>query len=51
MDCPNICKVIHWGPPSDVESHIQETGRVGRDGMLLCITQIQILVGKQLMTT
>jgi len=32
MDCPNIRKIIHWGPPSDVELYIQETGRAGRDG-------------------
>ena len=32
LDCPNIRKVIHWGPPSDIESYLQETGRAGRDG-------------------
>lgn len=32
MDCPNVRRIIHWGPPSDVESYIQETGRAGRDG-------------------
>ena len=25
LDCPNIRKVIHWGPPSDIESYLQET--------------------------
>ena len=32
IDCPNIRRIIHWGPPSDIESYIQETGRAGRDG-------------------
>ena len=32
LDSPNIRKVIHWGPSSDVESYVQETGRVGRNG-------------------
>ena len=32
LDCPNIRKVFHWGPPSDIESYLQETGRAGRDG-------------------
>ena len=31
LDCPNV-RIIHWGPPSDIESYIQETGRAGRDG-------------------
>ena len=34
LDCPNIWEVIHWGPSSDLESYIQETGRAGRDGYL-----------------
>ncbi|XP_019858455.1 PREDICTED: uncharacterized protein LOC100633019 [Amphimedon queenslandica] len=33
IDCPDIHRVIHWGPPSDCESYIQETGRTGRDGL------------------
>lgn len=32
IDVPNIHTVIHWGPPNDVESYVQETGRGGRDG-------------------
>ena len=31
IDCVDICQVIHWGPPSDVESYIQECGRAGRN--------------------
>ena len=32
MDVPNIRTVVHWGPPNDIESYVQETGRGGRDG-------------------
>ena len=32
LDCPNICRVIHWGPSSDIELYLQETGRAGCDG-------------------
>ena len=32
LDCPNIRRVIHWGPSADIESYLQETGRAGRDG-------------------
>ena len=31
VDCPNIRRVIHWGPSGDVELYLQETGRAGRD--------------------
>ena len=46
LDCPNISRVIHWGPSGDIESYLQETGRAGRDGLLLkqlSITQTQNL--------
>ena len=33
IDCPNIRRVIHFGPASCVEDYIQETGRAGRDGL------------------
>ena len=36
IDCPDVRQSIHWGLSSDVESHVQETGRVGRDGYLSC---------------
>ena len=30
--CPDIRKVIHWGPPNDLDAYVQETGRGSRDG-------------------
>lgn len=33
LDCPNVRKVIHWGPSGDIEQYLQETGRAGRDGL------------------
>ena len=31
VDCPDIWKVIHWGPPHNIEQYVQEIGRAGRD--------------------
>ena len=33
VDVPNICTVIHFGPPADMDDYFQECGRVGRDGI------------------
>ena len=33
IDCRDIRRVIHWGPPNDVEYYLQETGQAGRDNM------------------
>lgn len=38
LDSPNIHRIIHWGPPADVESYIQETGRAGKGGELSVAT-------------
>lgn len=32
LDSPNVRRVLHWGPPEDLEQYVQETGRGGRDG-------------------
>ena len=32
LNCPNVRRIIHWDPPGDIESYLQETGRAGRDG-------------------
>ena len=33
LDCPDARRIIHWGPPSDIEEYVQETGTAGRDGI------------------
>ena len=32
LDSPNIRHIMHWGPPTDIETYLQEVGRGGRDG-------------------
>ena len=30
IDCPDIRRVYHWGPPNDLDTYVQESGRAGR---------------------
>ena len=32
VDCPDICNIVHLGPPSCLVQYVQETGRGGRSG-------------------
>jgi ATP-dependent DNA helicase RecQ len=34
IDCKRVHTSVHFGPPKNVESYIQESGRIGRDGQL-----------------
>uniref|UniRef100_A0A1X7UD79 Helicase C-terminal domain-containing protein n=1 Tax=Amphimedon queenslandica TaxID=400682 RepID=A0A1X7UD79_AMPQE len=27
IDCPDVYRIIHWAPRTDIESYIQETGK------------------------
>ena len=33
VNCPDVREVIHVGIPDDTEEYMEETGRVGRDGL------------------
>ena len=41
IDCPDVHEIIHFGPPDDVESYIQETGRAGRNGLTAYVTLLK----------
>ena len=32
VDIPNIRTVTHYGPPTDVDDYVQESGHAGQDG-------------------
>ena len=35
IDCVGVERIIHWVPPEDIETYIQQTGRGGREGEIL----------------
>lgn len=39
LDCPNVRHILHWGPPTDLDGYVQETGRGGSDGEI-CVASI-----------
>lgn len=44
LNCLDICRIVHYGIPADVQSFVYETGRGGRVGYLqnqFCLTQVQ----------
>ena len=47
LDCPNVRKVMHWGPPTDLEGYIQESGRGGE----MCESTIMYHQSDQVHTT
>ena len=42
IDCKNVWQIVHVGPPEDIESYIQATGRAGRDGSQSIAVLMQI---------
>ena len=33
INCHDIRKIIHWGPPNTLEQYVQESGQAGRDNL------------------
>ena len=52
INCPDIWKIIHYGPPSGPEQYVHETGRAGHDGLqskaILLYGKLGWLVGQQM---
>jgi len=42
VDTPDVCHISHYGLPNDIHSHIQKTGRGGRDGKLTAAVLLKI---------
>lgn len=46
VDCAGVRKIVHVGPPNDIEDYVQQLGRAGRDGKPAIA---EVLFGKNLM--
>ena len=46
IDCQDVRQIVHVGPPEDVESYIQETGRAGCDGLQSIAVLVQYCIPK-----
>ena len=46
VDCIGVNRVVHYGPPNDVETYVQQTGRSGRNNE---ISYCQLLIAKDQM--
>lgn len=51
IDSPDVQQVIHYGPPCDIETYVQETGRAGRNGEQAHAILVKYKVSRKFMDT
>ena len=53
-DCRDVNTVVHYGPVNDIDDHLQESGRAGRDPLINCnavMLRYKYCLGSQNITT